>query len=284
MQPSRKQGYLHVPDSWEHVRTERIGPFVTRILHRRPDGFQDVRTSRQHRKRFGPESAAKGRPTLLLWRPAALNWWIGLLFMLGALHFITGSVLLLARSTETCLIYLIFFSGSIFFSAAGYIQYYEAINTPDRIAEDGSYLELKTRRFLAWQPGRLDFWATFPQFIGTLAFNINTLSSFAVDQWPGSDLLGRGSGFIGSALFLVSGTAALLEVSKRIWSWRVKDLAWWIVTINLSGCVAFMISALLTVARPHLTTWAVVFTLVGAVCFFVGAYLIWPEMSAEEQK
>lgn len=284
MPPSRKQGYLHVPDSWEHVRTERIGPFVTRILHRRPDGFQDARSSRRHRKRFGPERAETRRPALLIWQPASLNWWIGLLFMLGALHFISGSVLLLARFADTFLIDLIYFTGSIFFTSAGYIQYYEAINTPDRIADDGSYLELKTRRYLAWQPGRLDFWATFPQFIGTLAFNANTFSSFGFDQWPGYDLLGRASGFFGSALFLVSGTAALLEVSNRIWSWRVKDLAWWIVTINFIGCVAFMISALLTVARLDLTAWATVFTLVGAVCFFVGAYLIWPEMSVEETK
>jgi hypothetical protein len=33
----------------------------------------------------------------------------------------------------------------------------------------------------------------------------------------------------------------------------------------------------------NLATWATIFTLVGAVCFFVGAYLMWPEMAAEEQ-
>ena len=57
--------------------------------------------------------------------------------------------------------------------------------------------------------------------------------------------------------------------------------------INFTGCVAFLISAFLAFVRPNpifenLATWSTVFTLIGAVCFFVGAYLMWPEMAAEE--
>jgi hypothetical protein len=33
----------------------------------------------------------------------------------------------------------------------------------------------------------------------------------------------------------------------------------------------------------NLATWATIFTLIGAVCFLVAAYLLWPEMSSEEQ-
>jgi hypothetical protein len=33
----------------------------------------------------------------------------------------------------------------------------------------------------------------------------------------------------------------------------------------------------------NLATWATIFTLIGAVCFLVGAYLMWPEMGAEEK-
>jgi hypothetical protein len=283
-----QQGYIQFPNDWEHVESQRTGPFVTRIVHRRADGSTDVRNSRWHRKQFGSETSAKQRPKMLIWRPRVLNWWIALLFMIGSWHFVSGSVLTLAGSTYSQLIDLIFFVGSIFFTSAGYSQYYQAINAPEEIDGSGQTIAPPKRRFLAWQPHRLDFWATFPQFLGTLEFNISTFMAFANVRWLGYDILVWSPDYIGSVLFLISGIAAVVEFCHHFWCWQTGNLSWWIVIINFFGCVAFMISAVVAFVRPqpifdNLATWATLFTLIGAACFFIAAYMMWPEMSAAEQ-
>lgn len=290
MSTFNKRAFVNFSDEWEHIESQYVGPFATRIVHRRPDGTVDARTSRRHRKHFGSDPGPKAKKQghkYLIWRPRSLNWWIALLFMIGSWHFISGSVFVLAGSSYAYLIDLIYFIGSIFFTSAGYSQYYQAINAPEALDENGLPLAAKKRRYLGWQPHRLDFWATFPQFIGTLAFNVSTFMAFASVEWLGYDLLVWVPDYVGSILFLVSGIAAVLEFCHRLWCWRLNDLTWWIIIINFIGCVAFMISAFAAFVRPNpifnnLTTWSVLFTLIGAVCFFVGAYLMWPEMAQEE--
>jgi hypothetical protein len=284
------QGYIEFPSEWEHLESTRIGPFVTRIVHRKPDGQTDTRTSRRHRKGFGSQEATeakvvdKERPTLFLWRPKSLNWWIAVLFMIGSWHFVSGSVLILAGSTRVYLIDLIYFIGSLFFTSAGYSQYYQSINAPETLAGSGP----QKKRYVAWQPRRIDFWATFPQFLGTLAFNVTTATAFISVQWLGYDLLVWVPDYVGSILFIIAGFAGVFEFCHRLFCWQLDSLTWWIVWINFLGCIAFMISAFMAFVRPNpilnnLATWATIFTLVGAVCFLVGAYLMWPEMGAEER-
>ncbi|MFN2173241.1 MAG: hypothetical protein ACK2UF_17595 [Candidatus Promineifilaceae bacterium] len=284
------QTYIEFPAEWKHMESNKIGPFVTRVVHQKPDGQIDTRTSRRHRKGFGPEEAAeikvveKKRPTLFLWRPKSLNWWIAVLFMIGSWHFVSGSILVLAGSTKVYLIDLIYFTGSLFFTSAGYSQYYQSINAPETLAGSGP----PKKRYFALQPRRIDFWATFPQFLGTLAFNVTTATAFISVQWLGYDLLVWVPDYVGSILFLISGFAGVFEFCHRLFCWQFKSLTWWIVWINFLGCIAFMISAFMAFVRPNpilnnLATWATIFTLVGAICFFVGAYLMWPEMGAEER-
>jgi hypothetical protein len=284
------QGYIEFPADWEHLESNNVGPFVTRVVYRTPDGQIDARTSRRHRKGFGTEvfarveAAKKERPTLFLWRPRSLNWWITVLFMIGSWHFVSGSILVLVGSTNTFLINLVYFSGSIFFTSAGYSQYYQSINAPESLASAAS----SKRRYFGWQPHRIDFWATFPQFLGTLEFNISTLMAYASVHWLGYDILVWIPDYVGSILFLISGFAGVFEFCHRFWCRQTKSLTWWIVWINFLGCVAFMVSAIVAFVRPNpifdnLATWATIFTLIGAVCFLVGAYLMWPEMGAEEK-
>lgn len=282
-----KRGDINFPAEWEHLESRQVGPFVTRIVHRRTDGTTDVRTARRHRKQFGPESREKKPLKLFLWKPSSLNWWIAVLFMIGAGCFVFGSVLVLAGVTAIYLLALIFFIGSIFFTSAGYSQYYQSINNPDTLGNDGRPLPQK-RRYFGWQPKRIGFWATFPQFLGTLAFNLSTFAGFLTVQWLGYDILVWVPDYVGSVLFLISGVAAVFEFCYRWWCWQSKNLTWWIVIINYIGCIAFMISAFVAFVRPNpifanLATWATIFTLIGALCFFVAAYLMWPEMAAESQ-
>jgi len=208
--------------------------------------------------------------------------------MIGSWHFINGSVLILAGSTYTYLIDAIYFIGSLFFTAAGYSQYNQAINAQNSLVSDEKGAIKKKRRWFSVQPHSLGFWSTFPQFLGTLEFNITTFMAFFNFHWLGYDLHVWVPDYVGSILFLVSGIAAVIEFCLHFWCWQPRSLIWWIVWINFVGCVAFMISGVVAFVRPqpifdNLATWATITTLIGAVCFFVAAYLMWPEMAAEEQ-
>jgi hypothetical protein len=291
MPDTNKHPYVDFPAEWDHLESHKAGPFVARTVHRRPDGKLHAWTSRRHRKGFGPEreeGAQKERPTLFLWRPRLLNWWIAVLFMIGSWHFVSGSILVLAGSTNTYLIDAIYFIGSIFFTAAGYSQYNQAINASEQVIADEKGSIDKKRRWFSLQPHRLGFWSTFPQFLGTLEFNITTFMAFFGFSLVGYDVFVWIPDYVGSILFLISGIAAVYEFCLHFWCWQPRSITWWIVWINFVGCVAFMISGIVAFARPdpifdNLATWATITTLIGAVCFFVAAYLMWPEMGAEER-
>jgi hypothetical protein len=119
-------------------------------------------------------------------------------------------------------------------------------------------------------------------------FNVNTFDAFLNLALIGQDLLIWVPDMVGSILFQISGTLAVVELCHRWFCWRERSLAWWSTMINFVGCVAFLISACLAFVRPepllaNLAFYATIFTLIGAVCFFVGAYLILPEMSSEAE-
>jgi hypothetical protein len=289
-----KRGYIEFPANWTHIESLGSGSFITRIVHKLEDGSTRIWSSRRHRKGFGPEvlppleqPPARKRPSLFLWAPDKLNWWIAVLFMIGSFHFIVGSVMVLAGSTYAYGIDLIYFVGSLFFTVAGYSSYSQAINAPDHVDNAGNPLPSHKRSFVAWQPKRLDFWVTFLLFLGTLAFNASTFAAFFNVHWLGYDILVWVPDYVGCILFLVSGTVAVFELCHRFWCWNSHSLTWWIVSINFVGCVAFMISAFAAFVRPdpifeNLATVATITTLFGAFCFFVSAYMTWPEMAVEE--
>ena len=191
------------------------------------------------------------------WAPQQLGWWIAVLFMIGASLFALGSALFLAKLSHAFLLASIFFTGSLFFTSAAFCQFQQARNT-----------------------SRTAFWSPFSQLIGTLMFNMNTFDAFFDFGWFAQDLLVWTPDILGSILFQISGSLALIEICKRWWCWNIRQLTWWIGAINFAGCVAFLVSAILAFTPPAPTNaliinWATTFTLIGAICFFAGAFLIW---------
>lgn len=286
-----KRGAFHFSREWEHLESHYLGPFLTQIRHRLKNGSLHEWTSRRHRKGFGSliessesvQSIENKKSEFFLWSPSQLNWWIAVLFMIGAAHFITGSILFLSGTEHFFILNLIFFIGSLFFTTAAYCQYHQSINANSHV---GGNVPQSKRKWVAWQPDRIDFWVTFTQFVGTLLFNVNTFDAFLSLDWIGQNLLIWMPDMIGSILFQISGTLAVFEICHRWWCCRFRSIDWWMAIINFVGCVAFFISALFAFVRPSpvhtdLAMWATIFTLIGAICFFVGAYLIWPEMSQE---
>lgn len=184
--------------------------------------------------------------------------------MVGSALFALGCVLFLAAVEHELILDSVFFAGSIFFTAAAFLQFRQSLNL-----------------------GRTAFHSAMAQFIGTLMFNLNTFDAFFDLNWIEQDLLIWTPNILGSVLFQLSGCLAMLDICKRWWCWNFQSISWWIGFINFIGCIAFMFSAVLSFAMPVtipaiFAIWATIFTLIGACCFFIGAYLMWPEMSLDK--
>lgn len=203
---------------------------------------------------------------LWVWKPRKLNWWVALLFMIGAALFALGCVLYLGGFEHEIILDSVFFIGSLFFSSAAYCQFHQAIHATRNV-----------------------FWSALSQFVGTLMFNMNTFDAFFNLDWIEQDLLVWTPNITGSLLFQLSGSLAMFEICKGGWCWHFHNIEWRMNFINFIGCVAFLVSAILSFATPMpvppmLATWATTFTLVGACCFFIGASLIWVEMDSCDEK
>ncbi len=269
-------------------------PFVTHRVYRAADQSQLVWTSRHHRK--GLRRRAEGEVVKLaacLWMPRELNWWIGVVFAVGSSLFATGSVLSLAPQLARALslgpttVNAVFFAGSIPFTTAAYLQLYQAANT-------GEFPETKPgpsqrRALFGWQPDNVGWLSAALQFVGTVLFNVNTFDAMIPSlDWLQRDLMVWVPDVAGSILFLASGYLALVEVCHSHWAWKPRGISWWVVTANLAGCSAFMVSAVFAVSLPvtligGAATVSVLFTLLGAIGFLTGSLLMLPEAVSEPE-
>ncbi len=249
-----------------------IGAPMTFVDHVRPDGVIVRWESRHHRKHL-----KEGEAGSTWWAPGARGWWIAVLFAVGSLVFALGAVPAYASAVGARWDNVTFFAGSLFFTSAAFLTYREAVDAAPAAQNPAR------RRFFVYQPGRIDWWATGVQFIGTLFFNVSTgiataanLSAQAAHQhvWRPDA--------IGSVCFLVSSALAWYEVCHGWAAWRPKSWSWWITLANLVGSVAFGVSAVAAYVNPvtgqvRNVERANLGTLAGAVCFFIGALLLLPE-------
>ncbi|TWT61751.1 hypothetical protein Pan54_24880 [Rubinisphaera italica] len=280
--------------SLECVETKGPWPFVTWRAYRAADQSRYNWSSRHHRKGLvrpvALKTIANGNSLLCcLWKPQELNWWIGVIFAIGSLLFIIGSVLCLSPklatvwSLDSLQINTIFFAGSIPFTTAAYLQLFQAANAGESTDENsGSSRRLN---ILGWRPGDIGWLSSALQFIGTILFNFNTFDATLPSlDWFESNLLIWVPNIFGSILFLASGYLAFIEICHAYWAWNPKDVSWWVVFTNLLGCVGFMISAVFGIFLPgpaniDAATLSTTFTLLGAIGFFIGSLLMLPEMS-----
>ena len=87
---------------------------------------------------------------------------------------------------------------------------------------------------------------------------------------------------VGSICFLVASGLAWFEVSHGWWSWHARSISWRIAALNLTGSIAFGVSAVAskvvtTTGEPRNIMLVNLGTAVGGLCFLVGALLLLPE-------
>jgi hypothetical protein len=171
----------------------------------------------------------------------------------------------------------VFFVGSIFFTSAAGLQWLETVN-----ADPGPAERRRRFRLISFEPSRIDWWASGVQFVGTVFFNVNTFRALqaGLDAQSYDRLVWRPD-LLGCICFLVSSALAYAEVGPRrpTYEWRIAAL-------NLTGSVAFGISAVAAFWVPSQgdvvsLAAANAFTAIGGLCFLVGAILLLPEGAAE---
>ncbi len=245
------------------------GPFVTHVLYELEDGTRAEWTSRRHRKR-----RRSGSP---YWDPAHLGWWCAALFVIGSFAFALGSVAGYSSLVGEHADGVTYFVGSIFFTSASYLQFVQCVSAPDAVDAEPQ------RRWYAYQPGRVDWWATVIQLIGTVFFNMTTAFALAEGLTTHQqDLRVWTPDALGSICFLVSSQLAYAEVGHHWISWNPRSLGWRIAAINMLGSILFGVSAIAGYVVPATgelldaaldtsgTFW-------GAVCFLIGAVWMMPE-------
>ncbi|MFN3148756.1 hypothetical protein [Bremerella sp.] len=264
-------------------------PFKTHRVFRHPDGKLEEWHSRHRRKRLFPHGRLGMRLLASLisrgiWLPQELNWWIGVLFAVGALFFCGASTLCLLN-VALPQANVIYFLGSIPFTIAAYLQLYQAANSEPLPSISDALVGRQV--YVGWKPHDIGWLSCGSQFVGTILFNFNTFDAMLPSlTWLQQDVLVWIPNFIGSVLFLVSGYLAFIEVGHAYWTWKPKDLSWVVTFTNLLGCSGFMISAVLSLSLPGQLAplrlaISVAFTLQGAICFFGGAILMLLEASRD---
>jgi hypothetical protein len=272
-----RRGYVELPPGWTRESAHGVGPFVTREVFRHDDHVAVVWESRWHRKH--PTGVATGSTW---WAPGAVAWWIGVLFAVGSLCFALGALPPYATAVGVNADNLTYFIGSIFFTTAALLQFWEAATSSHHF--QGGHRR-RLRQLFELQHRRIDWWASLIQFVGTLWFNRTTFSALVVGSGASSSHhpVWRPDA-LGSICFLVSSWMAWAEECHSAFAWHPRDLAWRITLLNLVGSVAFGVSAVASYVEPNgeLLSLALtnIGTFVGAVCFLVGGVLLLPERTS----
>ena len=281
---------VSTPSGWSVVDESGPGPFVCRRVYEAPGGTRAVWESRRHRKGLGLARPGRVRkPLRRFWSapPGRQNTLIAVLFMVGAALFGLGSVPLYSDRVGAEQVGLTFFAGSVFFTAAAYLTFFQAINA-SRDPRGGAFGAPERPGFWSWEPRRIDWWATSVQFVGTVFFNVST---FAATLGLGLDAEERfvwAPDALGSIAFLAASAFAYAEVAHRSLGSGRGPVEWWIAVLNVLGSLAFGLAAVaaflvpdtgepLSVALVNAGTFA------GAACFFAGAYLLVPEAAEIEE-
>jgi hypothetical protein len=256
------------PDHSQVVRRRGLGPFVTFLEYRRPDGLVQKWESRRQRK---------SRSGSTWWAPRSRSWWIGVLFAIGSILFALGALPGYAQAVGRLADSITFFVGSLFFTSAAFLQYSESEDV------SGGPPTGRWVRLVSLRPHQIDWWASGIQLIGTVYFNVSTAVAISTDlnAETARHHVWRPDA-VGSVCFLVASGLAWAEVSHGWASWAPRKTSWWITLLNLVGSVAFGVSAVASYVVP--ATGQIrdlqrsnVGTFVGALCFLVGSVLLLPE-------
>ena len=305
---SIRQTNFKFPEHWQRIKSRGAAHFTTQVIHRLASGNLHIWSSRQFRKRRSteirsrakiPQPERQKRPRRYWgWRPSSLTWWIGFIFTVGSILFVVGAIPELFPNPPLQKISAINFLGSICFTVGSYAALLEAINLNlDVTLEHDAELALErvgkvrhsspppTRiKWIDWQPHRIEYQSTFIQTIGACLFNVNCfLAMVGGLKWQTIDLIVWLPSTVASICFCWASYLAVMEVCHSYWNWKLQDIEWWIVVLNLLGSFGFLSGSIFGFWGQGpiqcCQYWGTnVSFLLGSIFFLGGSYLLVPEM------
>lgn len=289
------------PDGYRLVEQRRVLGSVVRAAWSGPDGDELEWTSRGYRKGRQPRTRAAGsaaayrRPPLFGFAPHVLSWWVAMTFTIGSVFFVVGAAGAVTGPTRWWP-NAMYFVGSLLFTTGASLQLREISLTgrdlllPPRPKPHG------LRRYWLFRPGRLDWNASAIQLIGTILFNVNCLFGMSMSlTHRQEDMRVWVPSTIASVCFVSSSWLSLVEAEGRWFSWRPRQLEWWITVGSLLGSWGFLLSSLAGfflggqlesvvtgLLGPHGEALWLEYAvdgvlLVGSLWFLVNTYLMIPE-------
>lgn len=195
-------------------------------------------------------------------------------FAIGSMCFLVGAVPFYAAWAGAVTVGVTFFVGSLFFTAAGFIQLSLSGRRPPRHGTNAA--------------DRYDWWAAAIQFAGTLFFNVSTWQALAAAvEEPTAIGAGWRPDAFGSAAFLISSALAVVATKDRGRLWDRDARSWHGTVLNMLGSIAFGASAVGAYVSPKTDDfvslfWANLGTFIGALCFLVAALLSRRSIDTEE--
>lgn len=264
-----------------------LGPFVTHVKLHHKDGSNEyaARPVRKGVRWIQPMQLSKEDQAKYVVCAKQINYWVAVLFMIGASLFSLPGFL---PDSFSAYFNIIFFCGSIFFTSAAYLQLVESINkditNPDLF---------RTQRChwirMAWRPKNLGYMSSIVQFVGTLLFNLNCVSALLAVTPLQMNIAIWIPGMLGSICFLVSCLFAWLEIYRDPSIKVLRSEEWWIVWVNIAGSIAFQISSSVAFYLPQTgdvfaPVMASEYLTFGGVCFFIGALLLRVEDMSDTRK
>lgn len=289
------------PEEWTLEKAHGFAGYVTRLIHRLPDGRRHIWASRPFRKRRATilkneqcESCTCRQFRWWGWMPLRLSWWVAIIFTLGSiLFFIAGIGMMIDVELGGN---LLGFIGSVFFSVGSYLAFLEVINLKLDVTLEREVEALTGRlphtpgpegahvRLFDWQPHRLEFRAALIQLGGALLFNINCWYAMnpGLPWWLGDWLVWTPS-TVASVCFTVASYLLFAEICHGAWAWRPREIEWWLTILNLIGSLGFLGQSVFgyfaqgPVTIPQAWTGNLAF-FIGSTAFLIGSYLMVPEL------
>ena len=303
-----RQTNFKFPEHWQRLKSRGAAHFITQIIHRLPSGNLHIWSSRQFRKRRSTDIQPETTTSQLQlrrrkinywgWKFGSLTWWIGFIFTVGSILFVVGAIPMMFANPPLEKIAMINFLGSICFTVGSYAALLEAINLNldvalsydvevalERIGKARHFSpRLKKIKWFDWQPHRIEYQSTFIQTIGACLFNVNCFFAMVGGlKWQTIDLIVWLPSTIASICFCWASYLAVMEVCHRYWAWKIQDIDWWIVVLNLLGSFGFLSGSIFGFWGEGpiqcCQYWGTNFSfLLGSIFFLGGSYLLVPEM------
>ncbi len=192
---------------------------------------------------------------------------VPIIYTLGSCLFVSGAasaVLELPVSLASHQFFLVngsYALGAVLFTIGIYIELTQILN------ED----ELGNFKLWGWQIDKLSFRGIFIFLIGSLNFNLATVTAFVPHGRLVDNLLYALPCLIGCVCFTVSSFLLILEQHGSYWVWPPSNLGWWVSKSCLIGSITFVLGAFFGFDVPDFSaSWNLK---ILHWCYLIGSFL-----------